>query len=58
MNFDDFKKILYLNEDLTNLEKVLNFVEKIRFLMHPKIEDFTIFSCKFFRTLKINTNAD
>ena len=57
MNFDDFKKILFLNEDLF-FGKGAQFCGEFGDpLMHPKIEDFTIFSCKFFRTLKINTNA-
>ena len=57
MNFNDYKKILLFNEEFF-MDKNAQFCGEFGDpFMHPKIEDFTLFSCEIFDLLKINTNA-
>tara|TARA_B100002019_G_scaffold86445_1_gene74893 strand:- start:3453 stop:4187 length:735 start_codon:yes stop_codon:yes gene_type:complete len=57
MNFSDYKKIILFNEEMFAGKDAQFCGEFGDPFMHPKIEDFTLFSCEIFDLLRINTNA-
>lgn len=57
MKFSEFKRIIFMNEELFSHKEVQFCGEFGDPLMHPEIEDFTKFACTIFSRLDINTNG-